>query len=114
MTDRSRSGLCDVMGLRPFWRRSSLMIWVPAFAGMSGWLCAALAQPPAPRVELPIEAVKLSDGTVRYGVRIEIGGKAVLAGIDTGASGLRVMPDVAQGMRLEETPTEEIFAFGSG
>src|SRR3954463_2176151 len=83
----------------------SLLIWVPAFAGMSGFWVAN-AQPPSPRVELPIEAVKLSDGTVRYGVRVEVGGKSVLAGIDTGASGLRVMPDVAQGMRLEETATE--------
>jgi hypothetical protein len=84
-------------------------------------LAVLLGLAPAParaidetRVELPVEAVRLSDGTVRYGVRIEVGGKAVLAGIDTGASGLRVMPDAAQGMRLEETKTEEIFAFGSG
>jgi hypothetical protein len=91
------------------------MIWVPALAGMSGAVWdQTSAQPPAVRVELPIEAVRLSDGTVRYGVRIEVGGKPVLAGIDTGASGLRVMPDAAQGMQVEETPTQEIFAFGSG
>ncbi len=66
------------------------------------------------RVELPIETVHLSDGTDRYGVRIEVGGKSVLAGIDTGASGIRVMPDAAQGMTVDETKTEEIFAFGSG
>jgi len=95
----------------------SFTIWVPAFAGMSGIVLLALAgqaQPPPPRVELPIETVHLSDGTDRYGVRITVGGKQVLAGIDTGASGLRVMPDIAQGMALEETRTEEVFAFGSG
>jgi hypothetical protein len=94
----------------------SLMIWVRAFAGMSGALFAASAQPqpPPPRVELPIETIHLSDGTDRYGVRIEVGGKSVLAGIDTGASGLRVMPDIASGMQIEESAKEEIFAFGSG
>jgi hypothetical protein len=94
----------------------SLTIGVPAFAGVCGilWIALAQAQSPAPRVELPIETVHLSDGTDRYGVRIEVGGKSVLAGIDTGASGLRVMPDIAAGMTVEETKTEEIFAFGSG
>ncbi|HET9159937.1 MAG TPA: hypothetical protein VFN88_04950, partial [Caulobacteraceae bacterium] len=85
---------------------------------MSGLLWGLTARPqtpPAPpRVEVPVEAVKLSDGTWRYGVRITVGGKPVLAGIDTGASGLRVMPDAAVGMRAEETAQAEVFAFGSG
>jgi hypothetical protein len=71
-------------------------------------------EPSPTRAELPVEAVHLSDGTWRYGVRITVGGKAVLAGIDTGASGLRLMPDIRPGMALEETAQKEVFAFGSG
>jgi hypothetical protein len=65
-------------------------------------------------VVVPVEATRLSDGTWRYGVRLTVGGKMVLAGIDTGASGLRIMPDAAEGMRAEETGRKEVFAFGSG
>jgi hypothetical protein len=108
-----------VFAMNSFARPQMKKTWVLAFARMSGILglgmaLSVAAQPPPPRVELPIETVHLSDGTDRYGVRIEVGGKSVLAGIDTGASGLRVMPDIAPGMKVEETPKEEIFAFGSG
>jgi hypothetical protein len=71
-------------------------------------------QPTPPRVEVPIEAVRLSDGVHRYGVRISVGGKMVLAGIDTGASGLRLMPDGAAGAAVSDTGTAENFSFGSG
>lgn len=82
-------------------------------------LALAIATVAAPawaqtRVELPIEAVRLSDGVVRYGVRLNVGGKSVLAGIDTGASGLRIMPDAAAGAKMERTTTPERYEFGSG
>lgn len=49
---------------------------------------AALAQ----RVELPIKERDLSDGTRRYAVTIRIDGRAAEAGLDTGSTGLRVLP----------------------
>lgn len=75
---------------------------------------AARAQSPAPRVEVPIEDVRLSDGVHRYGVRIVVGGKPVLAGIDTGAAGLRLMPVAAEGAQIKAETTAESYGFGSG
>lgn len=85
-----------------------------ALLAASAGFAQAPAPSPPPRAELPIEAVQLSDGVIRYGVRILVGGKPVLAGIDTGAAGLRIMPDVAAGMTVSETPTAEEYGFGSG
>jgi hypothetical protein len=58
--------------------------------------------------------VRLSDGVYRYGVRLSVGGKVVFAGLDTGASGLRLLPDAAEGTGAEVTQTREVFSFGSG
>ncbi len=55
---------------------------------------AAQAQPPsvpAPRTEVPIRDVVLSDGAHRYAVPIRIGGTQIEAGLDTGSPGLRVL-----------------------
>lgn len=89
------------------------------------WIAAALltltaagsvrSQAPSPaRVEAPIEEVRLSDGVSRFGVRMTVGGQSVLAGIDTGAAGLRIMPDVAAGMTVTPSEQAESYAFGSG
>src|SRR5947208_2231838 len=52
----------------------------------------ATAQAPPARTELPIHAVKLSNGAVRFGVPIRIGATALEAALDTGSTGLRVLP----------------------
>jgi hypothetical protein len=66
---------------------------------------AAFPQPQtaAIRVEVPIREVVLSDGVRRYGVPVKIGSQDALAGLDTGASGLRLMPD-APGRGDERQP----------
>lgn len=46
----------------------------------------------AQRVELPVREVDLSDGARRYGVTLRIDGQTVEAGLDTGSTGLRVLP----------------------
>ena len=57
---------------------------------------AAIAVPDAAsaaaRTELPIREVDLSDGARRYVVQIDINGRQVDAGLDTGSTGLRVLP----------------------
>ncbi len=70
--------------------------------------------PPAPRAEVPIREVLLSDGVHRYGVEVTVGGKTVLAGIDTGAAGLRLMPDAQTGVQARADRTGETYSFGSG
>ncbi len=46
------------------------------------------------RAEAPIRGVELSDGTPRYAVPITVGGVTVDAGLDSGSTGLRVLPGV--------------------
>lgn len=52
----------------------------------------ALADPPPARTELPIREVDLSDGVRRYAVTLTIDGQSVDVGLDTGSTGLRVLP----------------------
>ncbi len=67
------------------------------------------------RFEVPIrERVRLSDGVRRYGVPITINGADALAGLDTGASGLRIMPDAPGRSGAQATARPETYAFGSG
>jgi len=66
------------------------------------------------RTEVPIRAVTLSDGVVRYGVPVTINGEAVLAGLDTGAQGLRLQHDAPGRASARATARPETYAFGSG
>lgn len=77
-------------------------------------LPAAAQQAPAPRVEIPIREVVLSDGTPRFGLPLTIGRSEVLAGIDTGAAGLRVLPDAIAAADVAPQPASEEYRFGSG
>ena len=77
-------------------------------------LPAAAQQAAAPRLEIPIKEVVLSDGTPRYGLPLKIGQSEVLAGIDTGAAGLRVLPDALARGDVQPGPETENYSFGSG
>ena len=55
-------------------------------------ICLPSAAAAAVRAELPVREVDLSDGARRYVVEIEIDGRQVEAGLDTGSTGLRVLP----------------------
>jgi len=74
----------------------------------------ALPQPAPMRTEVPIRAITLSDGVIRYGVPMTIGKTEVLAGLDTGAAGLRVMPDALPAGEAAAGTTAEMYNFGSG
>lgn len=84
-----------------------------AVAGLLA-LPAAAQQAAAARVEIPIKEVVLSDGTPRYGLPLKIGGSEVLAGIDTGAAGLRVLPDALKPGDAAPEAASEAYRFGSG
>lgn len=64
-----------------------LMKLLPAMA----MACPATVAFAADRIELPVRAVTLSDGTRRFGVPIMVDGRSVETGLDTGSTGLRVM-----------------------
>ena len=66
------------------------------------------------RAEVPIREVVLSDGTRRYGVPIRVGGTAIEAGLDTGSSGLRILPGVLKDADAEATSRHDSYSYGAG
>jgi hypothetical protein len=74
----------------------------------------ALAQAPAPRVELPIREVDLPNGDRRYAVSVAIDGKTVEVGLDTGSTGLRVLPRALGEGGLAAKGRDVDYAYGSG
>jgi hypothetical protein len=81
-----------------------------ALAALSG---AAAAQP-APRGEAAIREVILSNGTRRYAVPIKVGSVAIEAGLDTGSTGLRVLPGVLADADAKDGGHSETYSYGSG
>jgi hypothetical protein len=62
-----------------------LVVMFIAWAGPSASLAAQ-------RVEVPIEQIVLSDGEIRYFIRVSVGASSVVnAMLDTGSSGLRLL-----------------------
>lgn len=78
---------------------------------------AVLWTPPSARAagsgesDVPITQSIIRDGVIRYGVWVKVGERSVLALLDTGSTGLRILPSVFRGDPVG-VPTEA--AFGSG
>ncbi|WP_174285409.1 hypothetical protein [Sphingomonas bacterium] len=66
------------------------------------------------RAEVPIREVVLGDGTRRYGVSIVIGTTRVEAGLDTGSTGLRVLPTGLAQEDVRPTPATDYMEYGGG
>ena len=77
---------------------------------------AALAAPvpEAPRSEIAVREVVLSDGTRRYGLPIKVGATAIEAGLDSGSSGLRVLPGVLAAGDADRAGGGDSYDYGSG
>jgi hypothetical protein len=58
--------------------------------------------------------VVLSDGARRYAVSITVGGKTLDAGLDSGSSGLRVLPGVLEPQDAEPGGRRSSYFYGSG
>jgi hypothetical protein len=93
-------------------RRFAALCFPVAFAALSGLACAQPA--PAPRGELVIREVILSDGARRYVVPVKVGAVAIDAGLDTGSTGLRVLPGVLSEADAKDGGHGETYAYGSG
>lgn len=81
------------------------------FAAMP--VARAQSPAPAPRTVVPIRQMTLSDGTIRYWVPVKIGGTIVHALLDTGSTGLRLLPNVMSGAHLTDGPNDHV-SFLSG
>lgn len=81
-------------------------------------LGSALAQTVVPpvgaRSEVPIREVILSDGERRYAVPIKIGNTPVEAGLDTGSTGLRVLPNVLAASDATHDGDSDRYGYGAG
>ncbi|MFT9092607.1 MAG: hypothetical protein ABF479_16640 [Gluconacetobacter sp.] len=66
------------------------------------------------RTELPITRTILSDGTPRYSVQIKIGSRSIMAGLDTGSVGLRVLSRFLYKDYSPQSSIDSDYIFGSG
>jgi hypothetical protein len=87
-------------------------VWLFLLMGIAP-LHPAQAQTPA-RSEVPIREVVLSDGTRRYGIPITVGGTQIEAGLDTGSTGLRVLPNVLAAADATGGGHDDRYSYGAG
>ncbi|HLZ75570.1 hypothetical protein [Phenylobacterium sp.] len=71
------------------------------------------AQPPA-RSEAPIRQLTLSNGALRYAVPVTVGRTAMLVSLDTGSTGLRILPGALVPGDAAATKAEEVYGYASG
>lgn len=76
---------------------------------MAVFCCAA-----APRQELPIRQTSLPDGELRYSVPVKIGSVTIDTMLDTGSTGLRVLPGVLGSSDYTATSASSSYDYGSG
>ena len=86
---------------------AALLLAVPAIAP------AALAQS-AVRSEAPIRQLKLSSGALRYAVPVTVGRTTLLVSLDTGSTGLRILPGALAAGDATSSATPEIYGYASG
>ena len=74
-----------------------------------GAVAPAKSPVPEPRTEVPIRQLTLSDGTIRYWIQVKVGNTSVDALLDTGTTGLRVLPDTVSSAGSTEGSSDRIF-----
>jgi hypothetical protein len=73
------------------------------------------AQPgPAERVEVPVREILLSDGTRRYAVSLKVGSTEILAGLDSGSTGLRILPNTLGSGDAEPSSHGDSYSYLAG
>lgn len=68
----------------------------------------------APRSEIPIHDVVLSDGEHRFTIPIIVGGVQIEAGLDSGSTGLRILPGVVPASAEQHIGHRETYGYDSG
>ena len=56
----------------------------------------------------------LSNGARRYAVEVQVGGTALLAALDTGSTGLRILPGALSPRDAAATGEAETYGYASG
>ncbi len=83
-----------------------LLLLLAAFAG------PARAEPP--RSEVPIVEQVLSNGAHRYAIPVQVGATRLLASLDTGSTGLRILPGVLRPTDAQASDDPETYGYASG
>lgn len=66
------------------------------------------------RVEIPIHQTQLPDGELRYSIPIVLGSTAVEAMLDTGSTGVRVLPGTLAASDYTASSRDSVYSYGSG
>jgi len=69
---------------------------------------------PAPRGEAPIVESRLSNGARRYAVPIQVGATRLMASLDTGSTGLRILPGLLSPGDAAPLDEPETYGYASG
>jgi hypothetical protein len=76
---------------------------------------ATRAHPPhPPRLVVPIEQTAERDGAIRYWISMRIDGRVLPVMLDTGSTGLRLLPAAVARLHLAPGRTPTTYAFSSG
>jgi hypothetical protein len=115
---------CQILLLAP--GRRNVVVWARgctegamrgvlalAAAAVIGMAASAADAQAAARSEIPVRFVRLSDGVARFSVPITIAGTTIEAGLDSGSTGLRVLPGVVPGSAAAKGPRNS-YSYGSG
>lgn len=84
------------------------------FLTLLAWPALAGAPPLAPRAEATIRQSRLSNGALRYAVPVRVGAAAFLASLDTGSTGLRILPGVLAPGDAAASAETETYGYASG
>lgn len=66
------------------------------------------------RSEVAVREVTLSDGTRRYAVPVRVGQTDIIAGLDSGSTGLRILPGALKQTDADPTSAKDSYAYGAG
>jgi len=88
------------------------LVLAVAILGSAG-LGRAQSAPP-PRAEVAVREIDLSDGTRRYAMPITVGATPIVAGLDTGSTGLRILPDVLKDADARPTGRVDTYSYAQG
>ncbi|WP_342627213.1 hypothetical protein AAC691_13085 [Nguyenibacter vanlangensis] len=89
----------------------------PIFVGLFLLRMAApgpLRAAESPRIVVPIQETVLSDGARRYSITLSFGGARFDAALDTGSTGLRILPRTVDPQGVLMSERTETYGFGSG
>lgn len=89
--------------------------WRAGGFALAALACAAAARAePAPRAEVAIRQSRLSNGALRYAVPVTVGRTSMLVSLDTGSTGLRILPGALGPGDAAPTAEPEGYGYASG